>query len=737
MRSLSRVSVPKIVQISLLAVMLALSMVIPASSAEAKSVPQEDSLAGVYTLDDFDYQTDINFQGVAEERTFGITFPQNWAFDSPATLKVHFSHSTFLDPSSSMSVDWNGQRIGAILLTEDNAQEGILELSIPPEKLNLGYNALKVSFFMGVSTYFCNDYNNPGVWAVIHNDTSVEVSPQVVPRQTDLTQAPDILVDSSLLAENRLTLIVADSPSVQHLNALAVMTTKLGQLAGWRNISIEVMTISEAKQAQPSGNLVLLATADEINELSPLLIPEITSVFDLYNGNDPNRSPLAGEDGLVSLQISPFDVRYHILSLTGQTAAAVEKSARSAAFDELFEQANGNWAVVRELPEVTEQVTDPLTVSMAELGYQNQSVSGTQEQTIQYSLPISALWNVDSEAWLDLHFSHSEMINRDQSTVSVLVNGIPIASFELASDNADDGYKEIRIPLRYLEVGENIISLKVKMTFSDEAMAMEESCSLDTTPRAWFIASSDTTIRFPNVSQQTPLNLSNFPYGFVEPFTFKGFAFGMPATTDSVGLNALANIAVAIGKATLGNPASIDLLPLGEDLSPFNEYSHVFLLGTIDTMVTESLNTYLPVPLDVGTGLPQSDNTLLILETAAGTRAYLQTFKDDEANIYLVLAADDVQGMAVAGELLGDPGARYAVDGNVAVVTAPDNASSYQVQASEKSVEQQPQTINEDPFTALTGQSVWVLRVSIGIGVISVIVLLVALFRKNPSDRES
>lgn len=734
MRTFNHVSTLKPILAFLLAATFFMGSATQTYQVEAKYDNQESAISGIYTLADFNYQTDINFQGVDETRTFGITFPKNWAFSEPALLTISFSHSDVLDPASSLFVDWNGERIGTTGLSNDNAQLGTLEITIPAEKLIQGYNALTIGFFMGVSEDFCTDYKNQSVWAVVHNDTSIAITPVIIARETQLNTAPDILVDSSLLADNTVTLIVPASPSRQHLNALAVTATKLGQLADWRNISVQTMTIQEARVTKPAGNLILFATLEEIESFSAGLLPEINDIYDQYS----ELNPLEQDDGVISLQKSPFDNDYHLLALTGVTPDAMEKSARAAAFNELYEQSNGTWAVVRHLTDISESVSNPLAVSFADLGYRDQSVTGTREQTIQYSLPISTLWTVDSEAWIDLHFTHSELISRDLSPVTVLINSIPIASFELSSANAEDGYKEIRIPLRYFNVGDNIITFKVNMQFSDDVMLMQESCIPGATPRAWLNISADSTIRLPDVAKKISLDLGHFPYGYSDPFTFNGFVFGVPSTLDNTGMNGLAEIAVTFGKATFGNPASIDLLFLNEDLTQFDGYNHVVLLGTTETMVNETLNGLLPLPLDEETGLPQNNSSVLIVETPSGIQTFLETFQSDQLTPYLVLISNNMAGIELAGEFLADPAVRYTLSGNAAVITSVENASSYQLETTGKSSGELPQASTEEPFAILTNyQSIWVVRVAIGMAGLSLVILLIALFRKKPSSKES
>ncbi len=717
--------------------MMTLAAIYPSQAVIAADTPSQSALKDTYTLADFNYRTDINFQGVLVDHTFNITIPENWELTSDITLKIHFAHSSALQESSSMAVDWNQERLGSTLLKKSTADHSIFIVTIPAEKVLLGYNALQIEFYMGIMDDFCNDYDNPAVWAVVHNDTSLEFSHDIVAKDLNLRDVPNLLMDSSLLAENKVTLILPDQPDLAHLNALAVFGTKLGQLADWRKADVNFMTSSEAKKTKPDGNLVLFGTNDEVLAFNNDLGTGIANILDAYQSGSSSRTPIAEDDGLVMLQPSPFDDRYHVLTLSGQTSAAVEKSARGAAFETLFTQSTGTWTIVRTLPK-SNMVGGQLSLTLEDLGYTDMTTYGTQEQTFQFNLPLSSTWSVDSEAWLDLHFNHSALLNRSRSTLSVLINSIPISSIALTPENAEDGYEEVLIPLRYLEIGNNSITLQANMSYTSNVTDMENYCTDNTNSRAWLTVHASSAIRFPDVSQQTPLNISSFPYGFADPYNFEGFAFALPESLGESGFNALTDLAFTLGKAMLGNPTDIQLVYTGNNQDSYNEFNYVVFLGKVRDLVAAGLNDNLPISFDVNSGQLEPNDTIMQVDNGVGHPAYMEAFATDQNTVMLALVGSDAQALMNAGEFLSQSGFGTATEGNVAVINSPDNGSVYLAGDFESAA-----TITQaDSRTTLAtlaagDQSIWVLRVAVGTLAISVIVLLIALFRKNKHGNES
>jgi len=315
----------------------------------AASSPFQEIQTESFTLKDFDYPSDQSFQGVQVKRTFNLTLPGDWSFPAEATLSIRFSHSPALNPISSMLVRWNGEPIGSTLLTKDNAQNGVLKLALPPENLNSGYNALQIEFFMGIAEDFCIDYDSPAVWAVVHQDTSITLTYQKQAQESDLNLVPGILIDSSPLADNTITLVVSPNPGLEVSQALARMGAKLGHMAQWRNTDIRLLTMDQANAAKPAGDLLIIGTLDQINDSFTEIYSQINI---LLSETIMNQFSVTTDDGLIFFQPSPFDPQAKSLTLTGASSAALEKSVSAATLNSFYEGASGTWSIVQAVPDL-------------------------------------------------------------------------------------------------------------------------------------------------------------------------------------------------------------------------------------------------------------------------------------------------------------------------------------------------------------------------------------------------
>lgn len=70
-----------------------------------------------------------------------------------------------------------------------------------------------------------------------------------------------------------------------------------------------------------------------------------------------------------------------------------------------------------------------------------------------YWFELSEDWEFAKPALLELRFSHSPLLKRDLSTVTVAMNGSPVDSFHLDKTNQSDAFATIQIPARLLRGG--------------------------------------------------------------------------------------------------------------------------------------------------------------------------------------------------------------------------------------------------------------------------------------------
>jgi hypothetical protein len=276
------------------------------------------------------------------------------------------------------------------------------------------------------------------------------------------------------------------------------------------------------------------------------------------------------------------------------------------------------------------------------------------------------------------------------------------------------------------------------MDYTDDVSDFKQFCTDDTYPRAWLTIQANSTVRFPDVPQHAPLSIGQFPYGFANPYSYEGFAFGLPSAPDLSTIKALSQLALSFGSALPGNPAEIQVIQAVDDPAAYKDFDYVVLLGAANDIISSDLNTALPVPLDMATGLLTGNDLTIQTDNAGGSLGYIEAFEYGEGTVLLLVTGNDAQALSYTGAMLSEPGVRQTLEGSIAVVSSAETAAAYQPEGAEPVTlaQAQDEIMIATPLE-IGGQSIWILRVTAGILGISVIILLIALLRKNKRGEES
>ncbi len=686
------------------------------------------------TLEDLGFANDETFQGVLVNRIFGIELPKRWLIEDDAVLTIIFSHSEALHPSSSMSVDWNGERVGSTMLTKLSANKGKLEIILSADQIISGFNALEVQFFMGISDDFCFDYDNPAVWAVVHNQTSIKIDPVIASVAYDLNLAPGYLIDSSIIEKNEITFLVPEKMPLPHLNTLAVGSATLGQLADWRNLSTDVISFLEAERDQPAGNLILIGTIAQLSAINPLFLPESLPTNESDSRAEALEQSLSESDGLIALMPSPYNPDSIALVLTGLEGAGVEKSARAFADNQFMNNVTGNYAIIKSIPKVEQH--SPLVgkeISFESLGFNDQTAFGTREQTILYNIPLNALWNIDTEAVLEIRLLHSKLLSEPRSTLSVFVNGVPVGSSALDASTAEDGTIRLRIPLRFFEVGNNTLTFQSTLQFLDRASDWRFFCTDETFTRAWLTIRADSRLIFPEAPLITENNIINFPFGYLDPGSFDHFKFVMVPEADHRVAELMSKIATELGKYSLGETGLLEVIEPKVSFDENNDDNLVFI-GLSEPGLLAMINDHLPLPFDVQTWEPQPASFLVDYEPIDEGFAIIQSFSPKTGRLNLLITAEQTQGLINAGEVLTDPGLKGSLNGQIAFVTSSTQAFAILVEEPAIVSPIYEEVLPQSLESQVINQPVWVINYSVIIIGVSVIILIASIFQLRKSE---
>ena len=708
-----------------LTALLVSAVILMQTSIFVQAAPLAQAAQQTYTLEDFGLASDDTYQGILVSRDYGINLPAGWEYGSPALLTLKFSHSPTLNEKSTLAVDWNDVRLGSQAMTAENASDGSFELQIPAENLATGYNSLHVEFYMGISDEFCNDVDNPAVWAVVHRATTLSLSPREAAPQAELSAFPLPFIDSSPIITNQVTLLIPAQPGIGELNALAAVSAKLGELSGgWRPLEVNSMTIEAAVRSKPQGNLITIA---DVDGLSQMLSGSALPVSD------------AGSGVLVE-QVSPFDSGALLLAVTGKEQDDVEKAGRALTSTTLIPRLSGDTATILDIPEsATAAQTNSVSYTLDDLGYNDTAVYGSREQKTSFAIPLTALWQNNSAAVLDLHFIHSALLSGDRFTLTVSINDLPVGSVVINGGGSRDRIETFQIPLSFFNTGVNYLAIQSSIQLADDFSNDVNYCTEDHYNRAWLTVVSDTQLTFPTAPDQVTANIAGYPYTYMGAGDLSQLAFVLPDAPGAADAAVLSALAVRLGEVASGDqllPTVLSAAQAGQfnDSKPYR----IFVGLPLKNSAILAANDLLPQSFDPTSGEAQAVAGMPTIDTSQIDTGTIEAYINAKHVPALVVSGNTEKGMLSAAAQLADAGRTALLEGNLALTTSDTLAVSLWTQDSAKETTRlSPSAQNEQSLTVWF-QPNGVLYAALAILLVTLVILVLHVavtFGKNNKDR--
>lgn len=301
------------------------------------------------------YETRILDEVGYNMTTYHFQIPSAQLVDADAVLNLIVSHSTLLDYERSGLVVWlNGEPVGSVRLTDENAQLGSVRIGLPASLLQTGNNDLVMEAQLRPYSE-CYDPDATGAWLTIQADSSltIPIAPSVgiVAEQViELSTYPNPFTINSELSDTAFVL-PPDNPTAW--DTAAQLALHLGDNAEGETLSINAVFADDIPEDIRDGyNLILVGRPSAlplIMELGDLLPAPFEKGSD--NALERNmqvvyRLPPGKTVGYLEMLASPWNAERVILAVLGTTDQGVQWAAKALTVPELRRSLFGNFAAV-------------------------------------------------------------------------------------------------------------------------------------------------------------------------------------------------------------------------------------------------------------------------------------------------------------------------------------------------------------------------------------------------------
>jgi len=383
--------------------------------------------------------------------------------------------------------------------------------------------------------------------------------------------------------------------------------------------------------------------------------------FFVYNGQ-----AVAKEDGIIQEIISPWDESRAILIITGLSDEAVRKASLAMSSELRFPGMDGPVALVQDavLPSEVNRASNVVVENTFEtLGYSDQIIRGPSEKKINYYFYIPYEWQLNDDAFVNLNFSHSGLLNYEDSELTVLVNDKPSASIALDDETSIAGHIRINLADVGIKAGETN-----RFTVQPGLSPLIE-CDPD---KAWLLARNNSELYLAHDEAPAPgFDLDLYPYPFHTNRTLSNLLLVIPDIPTTYEVEQVLRLAASLGNSGAGKTI-LPILAQGSDLpvEKLADYNIIAIGRPSRNALLQRVNAQLPQPF-----LPNSDEIeqrlddvilRLPLDISLGYIQLLSSLWNEEQGFLAVTGTtDEAVGNAV-DILTTKP---WLLDGNLIIVS--------------------------------------------------------------------
>ena len=659
--------------------------------------------------------------------TFGI--PAEWELQEGSKLQLDLA--VFFDRANlpegvdqravfggAIQVLFNGEALDTLLLEEPGRHT--IEITIPSSAHIPTYSQQRHQ----LELILINDE-----YCLYGIETTVVIEPTsrlIMPHQKGsvplvLNRLPWPIYQKGSYQLQSAKLVVPDQPTADELQAAFAVSAGFGRMSNGE-LLLSMLTEGQlTAEILAANSLIFVGQADHFAHLSEISwkVP-VDQLVSQYPAS-----------GLLEITNSPWSVSHAILLVSGGTVEGVIKGAQAVSSGVIVGNIQAEVAVVDEINPTYLATLAPVDRTLADLGYQTEVINriGYLDRNYEFFVPPGMV--AEGNAYFDLSYAHSGLINYDQSGLAVFLNGEPIGSNLFGDATKGEGQIQIYIPKDTLYPGMNVLNVQAELVPIDPCANFLED-------NMWLTIREESLLHLPLMEAppgvtQRYLDLGNYPDLLSLSSMPGSVAFVVPQAS-SVAWEVASQLAFDLGNRTNWSIAQLEAAYTGAiDGEIQQNYDLVFVGRPSALAEIATLGDSLPAPFDSGSDVPREQNLQVVyLISPSSDVGMLELFPSpwNAAHAILAVLGTTDQGVRYGGAGLADPEVRGQVAGDFAVLYADQPISGdtdYSVAVTVESVTIAPVGVETAVTASSPARPAWVLPV-LGVVLLLILAIIVVAF---------
>lgn len=500
----------------LLIPLVAWAALVPAVASDARDFPPPTPFERI-ALSQLGY-SNTTLRGELVGTDFFIPGPADFLLGGTSFLDLDIVPSQLLAKESSMVVLWNGVPIHGRQIAAGTGQAERVSIPISLDRIDPETNRLEIQAELRLVADTCDVLvESPARSITVLATTTIRyayadpVVPRPAPVHPGLATYPLPFFSPTHPQPAPVRFIIPDRPTAGELTALAQVAAQLGQYAGFRGVKAELQRAGEVRESDLDRTHVVLIGRQQALPLLPRLTNTPLARDPDGRFLDERGSPIADDTGVVMVMQAPWSSGRAVLVVSGRTDEAVSKAALALSGRGAVEALRGTYAIVPDAAPFTAPPPATTTsIRLSDLGRTDDQINNAVgDRAISFTVFLPAVAR-DALVPFDVAVSHSALLDKNRSSMRVLVNDLPLESVALRDIPPVHGVHRFSLPGAALKPGAN--TLKVEFSLRLPRYGQCEALPIE---QAWVVLHADSAISSPSAAgASAEPNLSIYPYPF-------------------------------------------------------------------------------------------------------------------------------------------------------------------------------------------------------------------------------
>jgi cellulose synthase operon protein B len=670
-------------------------------------------------------EPDMLMRGPYHSADVRFTLPSSWKLEQGASLTLLItaafsSYETIGARSSgaSLRVMFNDQIVSTLYIRDEGEQ--VFNIPIPNSALAVDRPDGRhiIDFFLDAA-FDCEYPHSTTI--IVRASSTIELPHTLISPIPDLTILPRPFYQQNLFLPEAALLIIPEQPTAGELQAALTVAAAFGRMSTGE-LSLQLHTPSQlTAEMRANSHLIFVGSTESF----ALLLQQVPFPESIVQPGD----------GSLQEAVSPWNQTRMVLHIGGADESGMLKAAQALTFGIIQPGPDLGTAVISDVNPVSAVPLVATSRTFADLGYPSRTLNRFGVSTLEYRFYIPPGYVPGDDPYLNLVFSHSALLDFNESGLVVILNDQRINSARFTEETSQ-GLNIIKVPLyaEALRAGDNRLVIQVEMrpinicsTFSDQGL--------------WATVSANSLLHiplFPARPGETNMliNLSQFPSPFISSPTLGDVVFVL-APNNVESWRVAAQLAAQLGRRATGQLLTPQLT-FADALSDDFLQNHLIVVGEPAQLpLVSEMADAMPAPFEPGSNMVTERTLTVAYRLPEGTSlGYIELFASPwniERSV-LTLLGSTPEGLTWALQALTDSTLRGRVTGNYVVVNrtqilATDTriGDTTIVPSGEQALPTTP-VVPTDP-TPVQATSNWILPAIIVISLLIVGVLVIVVIR--------